>query len=176
MDKGATEMLLRLLLVLQVYVLAPEAVKLILWPEHNALVPVMLTTGKLYTVTACVAPVDPTHPAALVPLNEYVILDVGATAILPKLLLVLQVYVVAPFAVSVMVCPVHKALVPVILTTGKVFTVTANDAAAALKQPAVLRPINVYVVLDVGATDILLKLLLVLQVYVLAPDAVKLIL
>ena len=63
-----------------------------------------------------------------------------------------------------MVCPAHKALVPDMLTTGKVFTVTARDAAAALKHPAVLLPINVYVVLEVGATDMLLKLLLVLQV------------
>ena len=50
------------------------------------------------------------------------------------------------------------------LTVGKGFTVTAKDAAAALTQPAVLVPLKVYVIFDVGATDILLKLLLVLQV------------
>ena len=66
---GETEIPVELEPVLQVYVLAPDAAKLILWPEHNALVPEILTVGKGFTVTANDAAAALTQPAVLVPLN-----------------------------------------------------------------------------------------------------------
>ena len=49
----------------------------------------------------------------------------------------------APPAVKLMLCPVHKAVVPLMLTVGKGLTVTAKEAAAALIQPAALVPLKV---------------------------------
>ena len=86
----------------------------------------MLTVGNGLTVTAKDAAAALTQPAVLVPLKVYVIFDVGATDILLKLLLVLQVQVLAPDADKLILSPEHNALVPVILTTGKAFTVTVN--------------------------------------------------
>lgn len=121
--------------------LAPLTVKVAASPLQINALPLILKLGKLYTVTANVA-VLPLHPAALRPFKLYVVLTVGVTPILLALLLVLQVYVVAPFAVSVTPWPAHKALVPVILTTGKVFTVTAKLALGA-EHPCALCAFNV---------------------------------
>jgi hypothetical protein len=59
-------MLLLFALVFQVYVLAPLTVRVVVFPLQINALPLMLNTGKLYTVTASVA-VFPAHPTALRP-------------------------------------------------------------------------------------------------------------
>jgi hypothetical protein len=97
---GLTVTLVVFAFVFHVYVLAPLTVKVAASPLHINALPLILKVGKLYTVTARVA-VFPLHPAALRPFKLYVVLTVGVTPILLALLLVLHVYVLAPFAVSV---------------------------------------------------------------------------
>ena len=74
--------------------LAPLAIKVALDPEHTAFVPVMVTIGKVFTVTAKVA-VLPTQPAALVPETLYVVETAGVTESVVAFELVFQVYVLS---------------------------------------------------------------------------------
>ena len=87
---GAIVMLLAFEAVLQVYVFAPPAVKLIEAPAHKAFVPVIATIGKVLTVTAKVA-VFPIHPNAVEPVKLYVVFMVGAIVMLLALEALLQV-------------------------------------------------------------------------------------
>ena len=138
---GDTVILLAFEAVLQVYVFAPPAVKLTEPPAHSALLPVIATSGKVFTVTAKVA-VLPEQPSKLVPVKLYVVFAVGDTVILLAFEAVLQVYVFAPPAVKLTEPPAHSALLPVIATIGKVFTVTASVAVLPPKQPKALLPVK----------------------------------
>ena len=97
------------------------------------------TIGKVLTVTARVAVLAPKQPAALVPVKLYVVFDVGDTEILFAVEAVLHVYVLAPPAVKLATTPAQIAFVPLMLTIGKVLTVTASVAVLPI-QPKELAP------------------------------------
>lgn len=90
------------------------------------LVPAILTIGKLYTFTAKTASELDVQPSVFVPLTLYVVLIVGLIVIELKLLPVLHVYELAPFAVKLIVCPEHIAFVPVIVILGRLNTLTES--------------------------------------------------
>lgn len=76
--------------VLQVYVVAPEALSTTVWPAHTAaLPPLMLTVGVAPGVTVCVAPA--LQPLLPVPFTVYVVATAGETVILLLVEPVLQV-------------------------------------------------------------------------------------
>lgn len=84
-------------------------------------------------------------------------------------------YVFAPFAVSVVFCPVHKVMFGETVTTGTGFTVTVTCAVAVQPRAS---PVTVYVVVDTGFAVTLepvaeLNPVAGLQVYVFAPLAVS---
>jgi len=143
--------------VLHVYVLAPLAVNVVLCPEHIvAGLADAVTDGNGFTVTLTVA--VPVHPAALVPVTVYVVVLVGDTVLeLPVPRLCDQLYVLAPFAVNVVLCPEHiVAGLAVAATDGNGFTVTLTVAVPV--HPAVLVPVTVYVVVPLGVTVLLAPL------------------
>ena len=142
LEGGLNSKELELLPLNQVYVLAPFAVNVKLSPAHNVDAPFIETIGKLKTLMAMVDGAL-VHPNDVLPVTTKLELLMGFTAHVAVKGPWFHEYEVAPIAVNVMVWPVHKAFVPLILTTGKVLTVTAKDAAAALIQPAVLVPFNV---------------------------------
>jgi hypothetical protein len=63
------------------------------------------TVGKAFTTTATFAVF--VHPFASVPVTVYVVVDVGVTVMELVFCPVLQLYVEAPDAVSVELCPAH---------------------------------------------------------------------
>ncbi len=114
----------------------------------------------------------PVHPAVLVPVTEYVVVELGVTVILAVLPPVFQLYVFAPLTVSTEVAPLHIAAgLADALTVGNGFTVTLT--VAVLVHPDAV-PVTVYVVVPVG--DTVLELpppKLCDQLYVFAPFAVN---
>ena len=68
--------------VLQVYVEAPDAVRVVVAPLHTVGL-VTLITGKAFTVT-CTVPV-PVHPAELFPVTVYIVVVAGLTTAEPLL-------------------------------------------------------------------------------------------
>ena len=94
----------------------------------------------------------PVHPAALVPITVYVVVELGVTVLLAPLpRLCDQLYVLAPAAVNTEFAPLHiDAGLAVALTVGNGFTVTLTVAVTV--HPAVLVPVTVYVVVLVGVT------------------------
>jgi len=85
----------------------------------------------------------PVHPAALVPVTVYVVVLVGDTVLeLPVPRLCDQLYVLAPFAVNVVLCPEHIVAGDAeAVTVGNALTVTLTDAVPV--HPAVLVPVTV---------------------------------
>jgi len=85
------------------------------------------TDGGVFTVT--VTDADFVHPAVFVPVTVYVVELLGVTVILDPLPPVDQVYVSAPLAVSIELCPGHMDDGDADAdTVGGVFTVTLTDA------------------------------------------------
>jgi len=134
----------------QLYVFAPLAVNTDVAPLHIAAgLADALTDGNGFTVTLTVA--VPVHPAVLVPVTEYVVVELGVTVMLAVLPPVFQLYVFAPLAVSTEVAPLHIAAgLAVAVTDGNGFTVTLTVAVP--EHPAVVVPVTVYVVVLVGDT------------------------
>ena len=157
----------------QLYVFAPLAVNTELSPLHIADgLAVAATDGNGFTVTLTVA--VPVHPAVLVPVTVYVVVELGVTVLLAPLPNPPdQLYVFAPFAVNTDVAPLHIAAgLAVAATDGNGFTVTLTVAVPV--HPAVLVPVTVYVVVPVGDTVLELPLpKLWDQLYVFAPLAVN---
>jgi hypothetical protein len=146
----------------QLYVLAPLAVNTELAPLHIADgLADAVTVGNGFTVTLTVA--VPVHPAALVPVTVYVVVELGVTVLLapvpnpPD-----QLYVLAPLAVNTEVAPLHIAAgLADAVTVGNGFTVTLIVAVPV--HPAALVPVTVYVVVELGVTVMLAVLPPVLQ-------------
>ena len=114
----------------------------------------------------------PVHPAVLVPVTVYVVVPLGVTVMLAVLPPVFQLYVFAPLAVNTELAPLHIADgLAVAVTVGNEFTVTLT--AAVPVHPAVLVPVTVYVVVELGVTVMLAVLPPVFQLYVFAPLAVN---
>jgi len=135
------------------YVFAPLAVNTELAPLHIAAgLAVAVTDGNGFTVTLTVA--VPVHPAVVVPVTEYVVVELGVTVMLAVLPPVFQLYVFAPLAVNTEVAPLHIAAgLADALTDGNGFTVTLTVAVPV--HPAVLVPVTVYVVVALGVTVML---------------------
>ena len=129
---------------------APLAVNTEVAPLHIAAgLADAVTDGNGFTVTLTVA--VPEHPAVLVPVTVYVVVELGVTVMLAVLPPVFQLYVFAPLAVSTDVAPLHIADgLAVAVTDGNGFTVTLIDVV--LLQPLAKVPVTVYVVELVGVT------------------------
>ena len=110
-----------------------------------------VTTGNVFTVTVTCAVEE--HPDA-VPVTVYVVVDPGVTETeLPVSDPGIQLYVVAPDALSVVDAPAHKVeFTAVAVTVGVGVTVTLM-VATEVQVPTV--PVTVYVVFEVGETDTL---------------------
>jgi hypothetical protein len=110
----------------------------------------LLTVGRGLTVIVLVAIF--VQPVALVPVTVYVVVAVGDTVTDdPDKLPGFQVYVAAPFAVSVVVPPEQIVLNDaLLLTEGRGLTVIV--LVAIFVQPVALVPVTVYVVVAVGDT------------------------
>lgn len=154
----------------QVYEAAPPPVSVTVPPVQ--MVPcevVAVTVGVEATATAkvCVL-VQP----LVVPVTVYVVFELGATARLePGKLPGIQVYVLAPFAVSVVELPLHTEEAPETETLGMACTVIGSVVVA---EQVPLVPVSVYVVEAAGVTVIEVVVRLPgCQVYVLAPLAVS---
>ena len=146
----------------QLYVLAPLAVSVEDCPEFIVDgIAEAVTVGNGFTVTLTAA--VPVHPAALVPVTVYVVVLVGDTVLeLPVPRLCDQLYVLAPFAVNVVLCPEHIVAGDAeAVTVGNALTVTLTDAVPV--HPAVLVPVTEYVVVALGVTVMLAVLPPVLQ-------------
>jgi len=115
----------------------------------------------------------PVHPAVVVPVTEYVVVELGVTVMLAVLPPVFQLYVFAPLAVNTEVAPLHIAAgLADAVTDGNGFTVTLTVAVPV--HPAVVVPVTVYVVVLVGDTVLELPVpRLCDQLYVFAPLAVS---
>jgi len=131
---------------------APLAAIVELWPAQMAAgVAEAVTVGKVFTVNVTV--VVPVQPHVSDPVTLYVVVAVGLAVKLAPAPDGLQVYVDAPLAAMVEVCPrqmatgVAVALMPrleLILTVTVVVPV----------QPAAVVPVTVYTVFTVGLTVI----------------------
>jgi len=98
--------------------------------------------------------VVPVHPAVLVPVTVYVVVELGVTVMLAVLPPVFQLYVFAPLAVNTDVDPLHIAAgLAVAVTIGNEFTVTLTVAVP--EHPAAVVPVTVYVVVPLGVTVML---------------------
>jgi hypothetical protein len=86
LDDGDTEIVLVVALVLQLYVVAPPAVKVTALPEH-AIALLAVTVGVAFTVTLTVLIL--LHPA-VVPVTVYTVVAVGVTEIDAVVALVFQ--------------------------------------------------------------------------------------
>ncbi len=97
----------------------------------------------------------PVHPSAVVPVTVYVVVLVGDTVLeLPVPRLCDQLYVFAPLAVNTELAPLHIADgLAEAVTDGNGFTVTLTVAVPV--HPAVLVPVTVYVVVELGVTVML---------------------
>jgi len=156
----------------QLYVFAPLAVNTEVAPLHIAAgLADALTVGNRFTVTLTAA--VPEHPAVLVPVTVYVVVELGVTVLLAPLPKVCdQLYVFAPLAVNTELAPLHIAAgLADAVTDGNGFTVTLTVAVPV--HPAVFVPVTVYVVVELGVTVMLAVLPPVLQLYVFAPLAVN---
>ena len=130
---------------------APVAVITEVCPLHIAAgLAVALTVGNGFTVTLTAA--VPEHPAVLVPVTVYVVVELGVTVLLAPLPKVCdQLYVFAPLAVNTELAPLHIAAgLADAVTDGNGFTVTLTVAVPV--HPAVVVPVTVYVVVLVGDT------------------------
>ena len=122
--------------------LAPLAVNSELAPEHIAAgLADADTVGNGFTVTLTVA--VPVHPAVLVPVTVYVVVELGVTVLLAPLpRLCDQLYVLAPAAVNTEFAPLHiDAGLAVAVTVGNGLTVTLTVAVPV--HPAALVPVTV---------------------------------
>jgi hypothetical protein len=95
----------------------------------------------------------PTQPTPLVPTTVYVVVAFGEAVGLVQLaqesvVAGLQLYDVAPEAVSTVVSPVHSDILPDTVTTGSWLTATVTDDE--LLQPLLPVPTTVYVVVTEG--------------------------
>ncbi len=106
--------------VFQVYVVAPPAVNVVDCPTQ-IVAEVAVTVGKGFTIIEVVLVL--LH-VPLFPVTVYVVVTVGDNAIVVVVGPVFHVYVVAPPAVRVVVCPT-QIVADVAVTVGKGFTVTA---------------------------------------------------
>ena len=116
----------------------------------------------------------PVHPAALVPVTVYVVVELGVTVLLAPLPNPPdQLYVFAPLAVNTELAPLHIAAgLAVAATDGNGFTVTLTVAVPV--HPAVLVPVTVYAVVALGVIVLLAPLPNPPdQLYVFAPLAVN---
>jgi len=126
----------------QLYVLAPPAVSVMFCPVQMLAFGVTVTTGKEFTVTVtCAVDVQP----LMSPVTVYVVVDVGLAVTEEPVDELkddegVQLYVLAPPAVSVMFCPVQMAAFGVTVTTGNGFTVTVTCAVEV--QP-LMSPVTV---------------------------------
>jgi hypothetical protein len=101
------------------------------------------------------------------------VVTVGATLMLDVVAPVLQLYVAAPLAASVVPVPAQMLPVPVVLMPGAGDTVMLTNAVSLHWFASA--PMTLYVLLLAGATKIPGDTRLLLHVYVLAPLAVRLV-
>jgi hypothetical protein len=108
------------------------------------------STGMGFTVTVSCEEAE--QPAVVVPVTEYVVFVVGHTlTVAPVRFPGIQVYVEAPLALRLVHCPEHIAAgEAATVFTGLALTVTV--AVLVAEQPAVVVPVTVYVVEEVGHT------------------------
>jgi len=153
------------------YVDAPDPVNVVLLPaQMDGLPAVAATVGEGFTVITRVAVF--VQPFAAVPVTVYVVVPVGETVtVVPVSDPGIQVYVDAPPPVIVVLLPAHiVAPDVVVVTVGEGLTVMTRVAVA--EQPVEV-PITVYVVVPVGETVTVVPVSDPgIQVYVVAPDAV----
>ena len=139
--------------VLHVYVLVPDPVSVEFDPGQMVAGDALaLTVGRGFTVT--VTDVVPVHPAALVPVTVYVVVEAGDTTSGLLVDPVLHKYVFAPAPVSVELSPIQIAAGDALaVTVGSGFTVTVTNAVPV--HPAALVPVTKYVVVEDGLTEVL---------------------
>ena len=112
-----------------------------------------VTVGKAFTVTSAVVIVDVQPVNVLVPVTVYVVVFIGDTLVVLVFAVVLQVYVSAPFAVSVTGLPAQVVALDVV-TSGNVFTLMVSVSVVVAQPDA--SPVMVYVVCMVGVSTIVL--------------------
>jgi hypothetical protein len=119
--------------LLNVYVLAPPGT-MVNTPPAQILPLLTVIVGRDLTVTLLTT-AAPRHPAVLVPVTVYVLLDAGDTVVVT----LEKVYVLAPEGVMVNTWP--RQIVPLLtVTVGNTNTVDATAAVA--EQPAVVVPVT----------------------------------
>jgi hypothetical protein len=153
------------------YVVAPLAVNTVDVPEHS-IAELTTTVGVGFTVTVKLCKL--VHPEALTPVKVYVVVIIGvAVTVVPLGELNVaagdHVYEIAPLAVNTVGVPEHSVAFAT-ETVGLGATVTI-EVLFPLQAPLV--PIIVYVVVTVGVIIKGFEFEPVLQVYELAPKAVK---
>jgi hypothetical protein len=144
--------------VLHAYEPAPEAVSVVDSPAHNSVSPLTLRFGSAFTFTVTILVF--VHPFASVPVTVYEVDCDGATTSLVPVPPVLQEYVDAPEAVSVVESFAHTEVLPDTQTKGNAFTAMVI-VAVSLQMPLI--PITVYVADIVGETISLVPFPPVLQ-------------
>ena len=125
-----------------------------------------ITKGAEFTVTVEVAVFE---QPPFEPVTVYVVVLPGLTEIDAVVAPVFHKYVVAPLAVIVADCP-PQILVEFAVTEGGGFIVI--NCVAVFVHPFAAVPVTVYVVVEVGLTEILAVDPPVFQLYVFAPEAV----
>jgi hypothetical protein len=162
---GETEIGLVTSPVLQVYEVAPAAVKVAV-PPGQIEVELTVVTGIGLTVTVATAVLE---QLPVVPVTVYEVVVAGVTEIELVIAPVLQAYEVAPEAVKVAVAPAQMVGE---FTIGAAVGLTVTVATAEDVQPNEV-PVTVYEVVAAGETEIGLVTSPVLQVYEVAPAPVK---
>ena len=153
--------------LLHVYVNPPFALIVAVAPLH-IVAPLVFTISVGFTTTTHDA--VPMHPFPSVPVTLYVVVAVGDTVFgLPAPKPLLQLYVFAPFALMLILEPIH-IVPPVAVTFGNGFTVTTHDDVLLHKFASV--PVTIYVVVVIGFTVFGLPAPKPFHVYVIPPPAV----
>lgn len=172
----ATVLLLKPVPGLQLYVVAPLALRLAEAPAQIVEPPVAVTPGIGFTVITAVAVAEQPED---VPVTVYVVVEVGVAVTVGAVVELRpvagsQLYVAPPLAISMLLPPVQmEAVEGDTATVGTGFTVIVT--VAVLKQvPDV--PVTVYVVVVAGvaigfAIVVLLRPVTGLQLYDVVPDA-----
>ena len=117
----------------------PLAVRVVLFPLHIVVVPLIKAAGLVFTVIVILA--VPVHPTVLVAVTVYAVVDIGATLIIAVVSPVLHEYVLPPLAVRGVLFPLHIVVKPLIKVVGLEFTVTVTLAVPV--HPSVLVAVTV---------------------------------
>jgi hypothetical protein len=168
---GLTEMLADVAPLLHKYAEPPLAVKVAEAPEQIADADALtLIEGAALTTTVT----DPIaeQPDELVPVTEYVVVNVGLTEMLADVAPLLHRYVEPPLAVNVADAPAQIVEADALtLIEGAALTTTVIDPVA--EQPDELVPVTEYVVVAAGITEMLADVAPLLHRYVEPPLAVN---